>query len=215
MTDTRSQPKAKKDVLDKARIYINGVRAAWPALSAKAGLDQHFLASDNAVTRELEALRLRDGARVAELGAGIGSVAQAFPTDLSLTLVELDPFLCCILKDLCAVRERTSLVQGDALAWLKTQRPDALLCNLPWELDTPLFKTLEEIVAMDPPKRVVAAVHPQLAVERLHTLCPAYAFEDLGLIDAKAFWPPQELPSRLVAASLRQTSPLDTYDNNL
>lgn len=190
--------------MDRAQAYIRDVRAHYPSLMAKGELDQHFLASDTAIERELAGLNLKPRQRVAELGAGIGSVAQAFPRGTSLTLVELDPTLCQVLKGLAATRSHTQVVEADALQWIKTHQVEALLCNLPWELDKPLFELLGELSARMPlPCVVVAAIHPELSVEHLQAICNAYAIADQGLVDRTEFWPSQELPSRLIVATLK------------
>lgn len=187
--------------MDKAQHYIHEVIARCPDLATKAKLDQHFLWADVAIERELQALDLDPGEQVAELGAGIGSVAQAFPTKTNLTLVELDPRLANILRQSFAARPRTHVVRGDALQWVRNHHVQALLCNLPWELDLPLFEALGSLAHNHAlPRVVVVAAHPALNLSRLYDACPAYQLQDKGLISSGDYWPPQELPSRLAVA---------------
>lgn len=186
--------------MDQAREYVRQVLRDEGGLSTNELLDQHFLVSDGAITRELVVLPLRRGARIAELGAGIGTVARMLPQDVCLTLVELDPRLCRILRRMCASRPESHVVEGDAIAWTAVHHVDGLVCNLPWTLDEPLLEVLATLDEKDLPRALVMAADPRLTAARAQRLCPRLDVRDQGLLDAEAFWPPQAEPSRLLVA---------------
>ena len=94
--------------------------------------------------------------RVAELGAGIGSVARHIPQAKSLTLVELDERLATILRNDFSERQDVTVHQGDAIAWLAGHDVDVIFSNLPFFLTDELLDVLAEkefrvaVVAMPP-----------------------------------------------------------------
>lgn len=75
------------------------------------GLDQHFLCEPEKIARLVDAAGIREGDRVAELGAGVGTVAAEVPEGASLTLVELDPALCA-----------SASPRGRECGWCRTTR---------------------------------------------------------------------------------------------
>lgn len=114
------------------------------------GLDQHFLCKPEKIARLVDAAGIREGDRVAELGAGVGTVAAEVPEGASLTLVELDPALCARLRERFAKREGVRVVQGDALAYLAgakagDETPDVIISNLPAELTSRMLDALADM----------------------------------------------------------------------
>lgn len=114
--------------------------------SSKRGLDldQHFLTNPAKIDALLAAADIGPHDRVAELGAGIGSVAARMPSCEELTLVELDPSLCTRLRERFAESERVRVVQADAIAWLGRQGTtlDVVVSNLPAQLTDRVLATL-------------------------------------------------------------------------
>lgn len=99
-------------------------------------LDQHFLTNPAKIDALLVAAGIGPHDRVAELGAGIGSVAARMPSCEELTLIELDPTLYARLRERFAESERVRVVQADAIAWLGRQGTtlDVVVSNLPAQL---------------------------------------------------------------------------------
>lgn len=146
------------------------------------GLDQHFLCNPEKIARLVDAAGIREGDRVAELGAGVGTVAAEVPEEASLTLVELDPALCARLRERFAKREGVRVVRGDALAYLAgakagDETPDVIISNLPAELTS---RVLDALAGMRFRTAVVAVRTGQdlapwegrLEVEAVETLEP-------------------------------------------
>lgn len=164
-------------------------------------MDQHFLCTDVATGLEVRALGLPDptGLRVAELGAGIGSVAQALPVCRRLDLVELDPTLCQVARQLLAKRPDVHVTCADALDWIARNPVDAVVSNLPGFLTKRLLDQLEQLAAMGgAPSCVVAALPADVGAGDCRRGRPHLRAEDLGLLEADWFWPRQQGPSRLV-----------------
>ena len=92
-----------------------------PAGAAR-NLDQHFLCNPAKIAQLIDAADIREEDRVAELGAGVGTVAAQVPEEASLTLVELDPLLCARLRERFAKRGNVRVIRGDALGFLAGAR---------------------------------------------------------------------------------------------
>lgn len=164
-------------------------------------MDQHFLCTDAATGLEARALGLSRAANlhVAELGAGIGSVAQALPACRRLDLVELDPMLCQVARQLLARRPDVHVTCADALEWIVRNPVDAVVSNLPGFLTKRLLDQLERLAAAgSAPSCVVAALPADVGASDCLRGRPHLRAEDLGLLEADWFWPRQQGPSRLV-----------------
>lgn len=107
-----------------------------------ASLVQYFLRNPEKIELMVGSARVRPGERVAELGAGIGSVARHIPRAGGLTLVELDERLATILRSDFVERRDVTVFQGDAISWLGTHDFDVLFSNLPFFLTDDLLCAL-------------------------------------------------------------------------
>jgi hypothetical protein len=95
---------------------------------------------------------------VAELGAGVGSVARHFPPCAgSLTLVELDAELACTLRALQLPGAR--VLQADALQVLRDGAFDVVVSNLPFDLTEGVLQILAAKAASRGFRRAVLSVH--------------------------------------------------------
>ena len=82
-------------------------------------MDQHFLYNPNKIDAVIHAAGIEACDRVAELGAGVGSVARRTPPCV-LVLVDLDTELASILRQ--AFPPPVVVLQEDALAVLEKAR---------------------------------------------------------------------------------------------
>ena len=97
------------------------------------GLDQHFLCNPEKIARLVDAAGIREGDRVAELGAGVGTVAAEVPEEASLTLVELDPALCARLRERFRISRGRRPAKRRSTSSSRTCRPSSpLACLTRW-----------------------------------------------------------------------------------
>lgn len=189
---------------DMASSYVTTVAHNDCGLKPNDLLDQHFLACDQAVRLEVSALLEgwpaggtgKGDLRVAELGAGIGSVAQALPHTVRATLVELDPKLCVALRELANQRPNLQVACCDAIGWLKSNHAGAVLSNLPSFLTHDLLQALETLARRNEgPSIVVAALPTSVRLGQLRAACPSYITSYVGTLQPNWFWPAQDGPS--------------------
>lgn len=94
--------------------------------------DQHFLVNVRIIDEVLRAAGMRPGDRVAELGAGAGTVAARIPAAIApLDLIELDPALCALLRERLGSRPGARIRCEDALRAIGRDRYDIIVSNLP------------------------------------------------------------------------------------
>lgn len=200
---------------DLASSYVATIVRNHYGLKTNDLLDQHFLACDQAVRMETSALlenwpsggAAKSELEVAELGAGIGSVAQALPRCVRATLVELDPNLCIALRQLANNRPDLQVACCDAIGWLKKNHADAVISNLPSFLTRDLLQTLEMLAQNDTgPSIVVAALPASVNPGQLRTACPNYTTSYVGTLQPNWFWPPQNEPSLVFRMKARAAS---------
>jgi 16S rRNA A1518/A1519 N6-dimethyltransferase RsmA/KsgA/DIM1 with predicted DNA glycosylase/AP lyase activity len=103
-------------------------------------MDQHFLYNPNKIDAVIHAAGIEACDRVAELGAGVGSVARRTPPCAVLVLVDLDTELASILRQ--AFPPPVVVLQEDALAVLERLDFDVIISNLPFFLTDHLLDAL-------------------------------------------------------------------------
>lgn len=154
-------------------------------------LEQHFLRDPEALAWIVAQLDPRPGERVAELGAGRGTIAAALRTRVAaadLTLVELDAGLVAGLR---AAFPGVRVLEADFRdAWGALGRVDLLVVSLPnaW-----VGEALAG-AASNPPRAIVAAVardrapSPPAALRlAARRLLPAGAFSPTQPFDGEAW----------------------------
>lgn len=135
-----------------ARNYAASIYNFEPSHS----MVQYFLRNPDKIDLMVSSGCVMPTDRVAELGAGIGSVARHIPQAKSLTLVELDERLATILRNDFSERQEVTVHQGDAITWLAGHDIDVIFSNLPFFLTDELLDVLAEkefrvaVVAMPP-----------------------------------------------------------------
>jgi 16S rRNA A1518/A1519 N6-dimethyltransferase RsmA/KsgA/DIM1 with predicted DNA glycosylase/AP lyase activity len=141
----------------------------------------------------LEVAGIRTEDHVIELGAGAGTIARCLPECKSLTLVELDERLIPIL-----VRNVPSatVVQGDALALVRTLPFDVLIGSLPNAVTNSLFELLPDVEF----RTAVLAVGEEADLSQLER---EFSVSEVARISDDDFIPAQPSVSRLVRLSPR------------
>lgn len=128
---------------------IRALLAEHGAAPSRA-LGQHFLADPNTARRIVRLADLEPGARVLEIGPGVGSLTAALlEADASITALELDrhvlPLLDAVLES-TGMADRVNVVHGDAmtadLAAISGESPVICVSNLPYNVATPIVMRL-------------------------------------------------------------------------
>ena len=116
-------------------------------LRAKRALGQNFVVDPNTVRRIARLANVKEGDRVLEIGAGLGSLTLALAElGAHVTAVEIDTSLLPLLRENVEASphaENITIVQGDAMrldwdALLGDHTDWALVANLPYNVATPL-----------------------------------------------------------------------------
>src|SRR5260370_32872506 len=122
------------------------------ALRPRRALGQHFLSDPNTARRIVRLADLEPGARVLEIGPGLGSLTAAL-TDAGahVRALELDRHLVAVLDDTvtqaAASPGTVDVVAGDALTFdvdTLDGGPSACVSNLPYNVATPIVVRLLE-----------------------------------------------------------------------
>lgn len=180
---------------------------------AKKALGQHFLHERGVIDRILQALDLRPGERIVEIGPGQG--ALTFPllrAHGELTVIEFDRDLIAPLTAAAAPLGRLEIVHRDVLqvdfTALAAGRPLRLVGNLPYNISSPiLFHALEHAAAVRDmhfmlQKEVVdrmAAAPGSKVYGRLSVMLQAWCeVTPLFAVAPGAFRPPPKVDSAVV-----------------
>lgn len=162
-------------------------------LRPSRALGQNFVADPNTVRRIARLARVGPGARVVEIGAGLGSLTLALAeTGASVTAVELDRHLVPVLRSVVSGVAGVEVVEGDAMTldWSALLGADGgsaprytLVANLPYNLATPLvLDLLDHVPAIE---RMLVMVQREVG-ERL---AAGVGDEQYGLPSVKvAYW---------------------------
>jgi 16S rRNA (adenine1518-N6/adenine1519-N6)-dimethyltransferase len=117
-------------------------------LHPSRALGQNFLDDPNTARRIVRLAELDAGAKVLELGPGLGSLTVALAdAGAHVRALELDRHLVSVLEQTVAGRDDIDVVAGDALTFdLSTLHGDGWACvsNLPYNVATPIVVRLLE-----------------------------------------------------------------------
>ncbi len=162
----------EKGPLDSSAADIVSISAAKRlralGLHPRKGLGQHFLMSQGAVRRILDAADLGHGQTVVEVGPGLGVLTQALAeTGAQVIAVELDRELAAALgQSFQRHGEKVNILCGDA----KTQDPAQLapgstpyklVANLPYNIGTAIVRRFLESERR--PQRMVVMLQREVA----------------------------------------------------
>lgn len=182
-------------------------------LAPKKAWGQNFLADGNTVSRIVQAVDVRPGETVIEIGPGLGALTQGLlQAGASVIAIEKDRGLAAVLQDLFADQPLTVVV-GDALQiqladLVQDSRPCKVAANLPYYITSPLLMHILESGL--PFERIVVMVQKEVA-ERLVarpgteaygalTVAVQYRAEPkmIGTVSPNVFFPPPTVQSEIV-----------------
>jgi 16S rRNA (adenine1518-N6/adenine1519-N6)-dimethyltransferase len=185
-------------------------------------LGQNFLHDRNQVRRIVEAAELTKGDRVLEIGPGLGPLTEILVQRADEVLaIEKDRRLCAVFRKRFASARDLTLIEGDALDYLKRHQENwsqwKLVANLPYSIASPLL--VELALGASSPRLVVATLQLEVA-QRLSaragdnaygvlTLLVQLRYAPRGLlkIPASCFFPEPEVDSACIVLD-RRAQPL-------
>ncbi|MBL9173426.1 MAG: ribosomal RNA small subunit methyltransferase A [Verrucomicrobiales bacterium] len=183
-------------------------------------LGQNFLHDGNQLRRIADAAGIVPGDSLLEIGPGLGPLTELLlARGNPVTAVEVDRRLVEILKERFGGEPNFTLVQADALAWLRETPRDwsttKLVANLPYSVGSPIL--VELALAPLPPSRMVVT----LQWEVIRRLGAAPGTEDYGVltlliaaryaagasfkIPSSCFHPPPDVESACLTLTRRGT----------
>ncbi len=187
--------------------------AARHGIRPRKSLGQHFLIEPTLARRIVELSGVTPGARVLEIGAGLGSLTAALAAaGAAVTAVELDRALVPALEEVAAALEGVRVVLADALQadWgaLLEGGPWAVVANLPYNVAVPVvLRLLDEeprvermlvMVQREVGERLAAVPgHPHYGAVSLRVAWRAEA-RVVRRVPRTVFWPEPNVESVLV-----------------
>lgn len=176
-----------------ARNYAASIYNFEPSHS----MAQYFLRNPEKIELMVSSGRVMPTDCVAELGAGIGSVARHIPRAQSLTLVELDERLATILRNDFSERPDVTVHQGDAIAWLAEHDVDVIFSNLPFFLTDELL----DVFAEKDFRTALVAMPPEHSLDDWKD---RLRFTDVEVNEGSDYFPPQPVASKVVRVTPRR-----------
>lgn len=194
---------------------------------------QHWLKSEKALERIVQAAEIQQGDRILEIGPGTAVLTRRLlALASSLVAVEIDRDLCQLLAQKLGKLENFLLLQGDFLtldlAALLTpfpnfQKPNKVVANIPYNITGPILEKLLGTIAQpnpEPYESIVLLVQKEVA-DRLYAKPESKAFgalsvrvqylaacEQICIVPAGAFQPPPKVDSAVVRLRPRTLSTL-------
>jgi 16S rRNA (adenine1518-N6/adenine1519-N6)-dimethyltransferase len=192
-------------------------------------LGQNFLIRRSVVDTIAAVADLQPGDPVLEIGPGIGTLTQALAeTGAQVTAVELDEHLLPVLATTLANYPNVHVVHGDILRLdireLMGNKPFKVCANLPYYITTPIIMKLieqglpiERLVVMvqkEVAERMISGpgsrIYGALSVSVQYYSEPRLVLE----IPPKAFLPPPEVTSAVVAMDIRKEPPVAVLEES-
>lgn len=185
-------------------------------------LGQNFLHDANQLRRIVAAAELAPGARVLEIGPGLGPLTELLlATGASVLAVEADERMVRLLRQRLGQPAGLEVIHADALEWLRENPRDwsgwRMVSNLPYSVGSPIVVELAR--APVPPDRLVVTLQREV-VDRLRAETGSDAYGLLSLlmrvvyargswfkIPATCFFPEPEVESACLTLH-RRTPPL-------
>ena len=203
-------------------------------------LGQNFLVDRNALEAIVDAAALPPGARVLEIGPGLGVLTEEMlRRGFTVTAVEKDPVLAERLAEALGNPPGLSVRAGDALDLIKDGSCDgfpALVSNLPYQAGTRILLELVQrigvdrtggaalVAAQDAPETIVVLVQTEVA-ERLAAgpgsktrglagvwVQLDYDVQLVRAVKASCFWPRPEIGSTVVRLTRHHRNDARTPD---
>jgi 16S rRNA (adenine1518-N6/adenine1519-N6)-dimethyltransferase len=177
---------------------------------------QNFLINREARRRILDALEIREGDRVWEIGPGLGAMTRDLLDRGALVRAfEIDPGFIRILKELWGENRNFTLIEGDVLKTWRSEDPegDYLLGNLPYTIGAVLLGDFIENRRFF--KRMVITIQKEVArrmtsgpgkgdYTSLSVLCAsAYTIRPVQVLYPSFFYPVPHVDSQALRFDLR------------
>lgn len=195
-------------------------------------LGQHWLRSEKALRRIVDAAQLQPSDRLLEIGPGMGVLTQRlYPSVESLVAVELDSALYQSLQQKFKSCPNILLLEGDILSidlpqaladYPQWQSLNKVVANIPYYITGPILQKLLGTIAepTTPPfEQIVLLIQKEVA-ERLCARPGSKIFgalsvrsqylakcEFIATVPAKAFYPAPKVDSAIVRLTPRLFSP--------
>jgi 16S rRNA (adenine1518-N6/adenine1519-N6)-dimethyltransferase len=177
---------------------------------------QHWLKSEKALAKILQAANLQPSDRILEIGPGTGILTvQLLPLGRSLVAVEIDRDLCQGLRQKFAapiLEQKLELVEGDILSLPLPEGCNKVVANIPYNITSPILEKLlgsisqpvhqfEQIVLL-----VQKEIGDRLVAKAGHRAYGAMSVRVQYLaacnficdVPAKAFMPPPKVDSAVI-----------------
>ncbi|NES76606.1 MULTISPECIES: 16S rRNA (adenine(1518)-N(6)/adenine(1519)-N(6))-dimethyltransferase RsmA [Okeania] len=184
---------------------------------------QHWLRSDKALNKIVQAAELSDSDRLLEIGPGTGILThRLLPLAASVVAVEIDRDLCQKLVKKIGSVENFLLLQGDILSLdLETnlaqfpafQNPNKVVANIPYNITGPILEKLLGTIAQPVANSydlIVLLLQKEVA-DRICARPDSKAYSSLSVkiqylanceficdVPAKAFYPPPKVDSAVI-----------------
>jgi 16S rRNA (adenine1518-N6/adenine1519-N6)-dimethyltransferase len=188
-------------------------------------LGQSFLHDGNQLRRIVEASELSKQDRVVEIGPGLGPLTELLLAQAGQVLaIEKDHRLCVLLKRRLASATNLTLIEDDALDYVRRQAADwsewKLVANLPYAIASPLL--VELALGARSPRRIVGTLQLEVAQRLLGSAGEKdfgvltllvqlrYAPRRLLKIPAACFFPEPEVDSACIVLDRRAEELLPT-----
>lgn len=129
-------------------------------------LGQNFLHDANQLERIVKAGELTPTDKVLEIGPGLGPLTELLLARAGQVLaIEKDSRLVAVMAERFAGEPKLTLLQADALDWLRKNEADwsdwKLIANLPYSVASPILVELSEM--RDCPARIVVTLQLEVA----------------------------------------------------
>jgi 16S rRNA (adenine1518-N6/adenine1519-N6)-dimethyltransferase len=191
------------------------------AMQKKFG--QNFMVNRASRERLVDALDLAPGARVWEIGPGLGSMTdEILKRGANLAAFEIDRGFCAVLGEIFADRPNFSLIPGDVLKnWLPAVErlgvPDCLFGNLPYNIAAAIigdmisdgirFNTVVITVQKEVALRMAAKPGTE-DYSSFSVLCQwAYKVSPLMDLAGGCFWPRPNVTSKAIKMTKKDDWP--------
>jgi len=210
-----------------------------PSLQPRKRFAQHWLCSDKALNRIVQAAELTERDRVLEIGPGKGALTRLLlPRVSAVVAVEIDRDLCKHLVQKLGKVDNFLLLAGDILtldlaahltAFPKFQAPNKVVANIPYHITGPILDLLLgtlEFPAANSFEQIVLLVQKEVA-DRMCARPGSKTFGALSVrlqylatcericdVPAKAFYPPPKVDSAVVRIRPHQAWSIPKQQSN-
>jgi 16S rRNA (adenine1518-N6/adenine1519-N6)-dimethyltransferase len=203
-------PLINYDSAQALRLFLEERR-----LGMRKKFGQNFLINPRIREKLLDALDIRAGDGVWEVGPGLGAMTAALlDRGAAVKAFEIDPGFIGILRELFQDNRRFTLIEGDALkTWRNTEQAAYLLGNLPYNIAAALladfiekgflFKRMVVTVQREVARRMIAGPDSK-DYSSFSVLCASvYTVTPLMVIKGASFYPAPQVDSQGVRFDIR------------